>query len=664
MKKTVPVLVVLFFLMFAPNISRGSHIASLDLSLVNIGGNDYLVTFVLYRDCSGISAPQTVPLNFACTGNPAYSFNLSSVPLLPNSGQEVTVACPGMPTRCSGGTIYGIQEYMYQSQVTLPACNSWVVSYSTCCRNPSNTIQAPISTSAYIEARLNNLDAPGASAPTMTTIPTLLLCNGKLNCQNPGAVDKDGDSLSFKLVTPFNSSSTTYVTYIPPYTPTQPLPSNPPVTLDPLTGELCVTPSMNIVAPIAIKVEKWRTINGTPTQIGTTYRDMQVNVYNCTSEIPVLSGMDTTLSAGYNPGNTLFSKTICAGQPFSMAVWGNDADTFNAANSGNPEKFAIFWNQAIQGAGFNAIHQGTDSAYALFNWTPTPLHIRQQPWCFVATVRDYSCPYNLTRHYSYCFKVEGIAVDAGPDKSGCIGDVINFQATTPTAGVVYQWAVDGVPAGPYQASNVFALNTQGMTTGSHTISVTVNNAAMNLACPGVDLVVLSLHPVPQPYLGPDTAILPGNTILLDAGTGYTNYLWSNGQTTQTVAIDSTATGMGIKTVWVLVADLNGCSGSDTILIHFTQNPGMEEWKKSITVQVSPNPAGAYALLSLQGNQTSAEQVEIISVDGKSIVQQQDAKTEIQPVIRLDLRDLPDGIYLVRVTLQDGSVGTTRLIISR
>jgi len=70
------------------------------------------------------------------------------------------------------------------------------------------------------------------------------------------------------------------------------------------------------------------------------------------------------------------------------------------------------------------------------------------------------------------------------------------------------------------------------------------------------------------------------------------------------------------------------------------------------------------LLSLQGNQTSAEQVEIISVDGKSIVQQQDAKTEIQPVIRLDLRDLPDGIYLVRVTLQDGSVGTTRLIISR
>lgn len=664
MKRTLLVLPVLLLLLLSSISVSGSHIASLDLSLVNIGGNDYLVTFVLYRDCSGTGVPQTVSLSFACTGNASLSFQLTTVPLMTGTGQEVTPACQAFPTQCSGGTLYGIQEYMYQSQVTLPACDSWVVSYTTCCRNPSNTIVNPTSQSAYIEARLNNLLAPGASAPTMTTIPNLLLCNGKLNCQNPGAVDKDGDSLSFKLVAPFTTNSSSFVAYIPPYSATQPMPSNPPVTINALTGELCITPSMNTIANVAIKVEKWRTINGTPTQIGSAYRDMLVNVYNCSSEFPQLTGMDTTLSAGFNPANTLFSKTVCAGQPVSVAIWGHDADTFNAASAGNPEKFALFWNQAIQGAAFNAINQGTDSSYAIFNWTPTPLHIREQPWCFVATVRDYACPYNLIRHYTYCFKVDGIAVDAGANKQACIGDIVNFQAVTTTPGVVYQWLVNGVPAGPYQPSDTFTLNTQGMSAGSHTISVTVNNAAMNLACPGVDLVVLTLHPQPQPYLGADTALLPGNIIVLDAGSGYVNYLWSIGTNAQIASIDSSGTGIGIKTVWVAVTDINGCTGTDTILINFNQNPGMDEWQKTFTVQLSPNPASGYAYLNLQGNQTAAEQVEIISVDGKSVVQRLNEKTEIQPVMRLDLGNLPDGIYLVKVTLRDGSTGTTRLIISR
>lgn len=663
MKRTLRLLPVFLLLLLSSFNMRGSHIASLDLSLVNIGGNDYLVTFVLYRDCSGVAAPQSVPLTFVCTGNSALTFSLPQVPMLPTSGQEVTPACSAMPSKCMGGNTFGIQEYRYQSQVTLPACDSWVVSYTTCCRNPSNTIVNPTSQSAYIEARLNTLLAPGSSAPTMTTIPNLLLCNGKLNCQNPGAVDKDGDSLSFKLVAPFTNSSS-FVTYLPPYSATQPMPSNPPVTINAFTGELCITPSMSTIANVAIKVEKWRTINGTPTQIGTAYRDMLVNVYNCTSEMPELSGMDTTLSAGFNPTNTLYSKTVCAGQQVSVALWGHDADTFNTATTGNPEKFALFWNQAIQGAAFNAINQGTDSSYAIFNWTPTPLHIREQPWCFVATVRDYACPYNLTRHYSYCFKVDGIAVDAGANQQACIGDIVSFQAVTNAPGVVYQWLVNGVPAGPYQTSNAFTLNTQGMTAGSHTISVTVNNAAMNLTCPGVDLVVLTLHPQPQPYLGADTSLLPGNIIMLDAGSGYVNYLWSTGTNAQIASIDSSGTGIGIKTVWVAVTDINGCTGTDTILINFNQNPGMDEWEKTFTVQLSPNPASGFAYLNLQGTQSYAEQVEIISVDGKSVVQRLNEKTEIQPVMRLDLGNLPEGIYLVKVTLIDGSTGITRLIISR
>ncbi|HRZ50198.1 MAG TPA: hypothetical protein P5338_12470, partial [Bacteroidales bacterium] len=228
------------------NPARASHIAALDITLTCIGGNDYIVRFVEYRDCSGISAETTVNLVFTCTSNPAYNFNLSQVPRLPGTGQEVTPTCSAMPTRCSGGTLYGLQEYVFQAQVTLPPCNYWKVSWTTCCRNPSNTIASSSSQSAYIECTLNNLTTPCNSSPTFTNKPVTIMCQGQTNCYNHGAVDPDGDSLVYSMVTPFNSSSTTYVSWIPPYTATQPLPSTPPCTIDPHTGDICMTPTMNI----------------------------------------------------------------------------------------------------------------------------------------------------------------------------------------------------------------------------------------------------------------------------------------------------------------------------------------------------------------------------------------------------------------------------------
>ena len=54
-------------------------------------------------------------------------------------------------------------------------------------------------------------------------------------------------------------------------------------------------------------------------------------------------------------------------------------------------------------------------------------------------------------------------------------------------------------------------------------------------CTSLDTVSVTVNPLPSVDLGNDTtSICQGDSVLLDAGAGHTNYLWSTGDTTQTI----------------------------------------------------------------------------------------------------------------------------------
>ena len=121
-------LTVLFFFTFNINSIYASHSQGGEITMSCLGGNQYELRLALYRDCSGINAPTTVNVRYSSA---SCGINLNvTLNRIPNTGQEVTALCPGATTVCNGGTLPGVQEYVYTAIVNLPPCSDWVMSYS------------------------------------------------------------------------------------------------------------------------------------------------------------------------------------------------------------------------------------------------------------------------------------------------------------------------------------------------------------------------------------------------------------------------------------------------------------------------------------------------------------------------------------------------------
>jgi hypothetical protein len=657
MKRLSCAMFILILLVCVDGTVSSQPIAGMELSLTSLGVSNYQVKYTYYRDCGAVNPPQTVPIQFQCPSNPTLNFNINYVPLV--SSQEVTPACTGVLTRCTGGSYEGYQANAYQTMVTLAPCSNWIVSTYDCCRAISQTIQGVSGMYGYIETRLNNLDAPYNSSPVFSNNPINFMCTGQESVINHGALDPDGDSLSYAFANPFISSGTSFVIWNPPYTASQPITSNPPVSLHPITGELRMKPTMNIQSLMLLKVDQWRDLNGVPTLVGTTYRDIKLTSISCNNQLPVLGGMSAVTSAGYSPSDTIFFKDVCIGDTVSFTIHGFDADTANSSIPGNREKFHISWNQGIPQASFQVSGQDSDSAFALFTWATAPATRGMK--CFTATIHDFACPYYGVQTYTYCLILRGIAATLTPDTAVCQGEQVTFHVATDPPAADFLWSIDGVPVLTPAPSNTLFINTSGMSPGLHTIYVEAIDGNPAQVCTGKALSKLRIYPLPTVFLGNDTLLAAGSAILLDAGAGYTCYHWSTGAMTQTVPVDSAGTGIGTKTVWVEVTDNFGCKGTDTININFNPNPGIEKNLSENGLSIIPNPADGKFRLVLNAAPAGEILIEVFQADGKLVFS---SKYRLQfrgEEIPIELHQPENGICLLKVTHEDG-IWMRKLII--
>jgi gliding motility-associated-like protein len=149
-----------------------------------------------------------------------------------------------------------------------------------------------------------------------------------------------------------------------------------------------------------------------------------------------------------------------------------------------------------------------------------------------------------------CCNLQATATSTNGTCFGSNNGTATASSTGGTAPVSFVWsntqttaAISNLAAGTY---TVTATDAGGCTA---TASTTVTEpAAINF------------------NLGNDVSVCEGITVTVDAGTGFTAYNWSSGETTQTISPASSST------YFVTVTDNNGCTTSDSIVVTFTPNP--------------------------------------------------------------------------------------------
>ncbi len=102
-----------------------------------------------------------------------------------------------------------------------------------------------------------------------------------------------------------------------------------------------------------------------------------------------------------------------------------------------------------------------------------------------------------------------------------------------------------------------------MVTNAGTYSVTVTDAN---GCTGVDAFDVTENTLPTPIIMGDLDFCQGGNSVLDAGAGYTNYVWTDATTNQTITVDASSS------VGVTVTDANGCTGETQVNITVFDNP--------------------------------------------------------------------------------------------
>lgn len=171
-----------------------------------------------------------------------------------------------------------------------------------------------------------------------------------------------------------------------------------------------------------------------------------------------------------------------------------------------------------------------------------------------------------------------------------------------------------------------------------------------------DTLQINVFSKPLIDIGNDTALCEVDTILLDAGAGYNNYLWNNGSTDQSRYIFSAGPYPDSLVAIVSVIDSNGCTAADTLSIIFDLCIGINENQGSI-FSLYPNPVASGNELYFSGTFNSLI-IQLTDLWGRSVLKQ----TVPPDDFRVDIKNITPGIYLFTVFEFNKVIKTGKLVV--
>jgi len=352
MRYTKQITATLLILFCLQGRMEAAHIVGGDVvySFLNFNSDTTMVTFrikvTLYRE----DTPQGAGFDEAgVTAFGVYRRNTTGQWILQESVMNIGPMniknIPANELECvEPNTDLKVEEGFYEFDVTLEIGDQdYMVAYQRCCRNMTiANIFDPGETGAVFDVIITpEAQISGNNSPTFDAFPPLFICAGFPVVVDQSATDLEGDELRYSFCAPFTAGGVRdatginpgmlgccdcvrpapqncappfrNVTFLPPYSPMNPLGGTPQVTIDPVTGLITGMPEVEgqfVVGVCITELRDGRVIGG-------IRRDFQFNVIACEAAIFARLDADVVEPDPNSPitpdaGNTsLFRYKLC-----------------------------------------------------------------------------------------------------------------------------------------------------------------------------------------------------------------------------------------------------------------------------------------------------------------------------------------------------------------
>ncbi|MBE0639072.1 MAG: T9SS type A sorting domain-containing protein [Bacteroidales bacterium] len=249
------------------------------------------------------------------------------------------------------------------------------------------------------------------------------------------------------------------------------------------------------------------------------------------------------------------------------------------------------------------------------------------------------------------------------DNSVCVGTYQTVYSTEGAQGSsTYIWTLLPVNSGTIEGNGLTAIVTwdEAFTGEAQIVVQGVNSCGNGL---NSEPFMVTMHTLPHVNLGGDMEVCANESVLLDAGNPGATYLWSTGETTQTIVVDTTGVGIGVADFWVQVTDGNGCENSDNISIEFKDCTGISDVSDKWSFNIYPNPNSGLFEVQLQTIRKQQVSISVNDTFGKKVFSNDQVTVSGISAVSVDLRHLSDGVYLLRINGEGINV-VQKFIISK
>jgi large repetitive protein len=558
-------LIVALSFSFSKNI-KATHVSGGDFSYTCVGPNQYLITMNLYNDCSSTVTMPTAPIiNFTNNCGTANPPNLT-LTLQNPGGTEISQLCPANQplSSCNGGTLPGMKSFTYTGIVTLPSNCEFFMNYNLCCRNCAVNLQTCSGSNGpnfHLQSSINNTSNNCNNSPQFTSQPIPYVCTNQPVIYNFGAIEPDGDSLVFTLMSALQDASTN-VTYNAGYTGAVPVPG---ATITTNTGQLTFTPTQIGFFVFVIRVDEYDN-NGN--YLGFVTRDIQFVVQNCSNNpININSGAIQNLTGSASSSDP-FSIEMCEGDNFTFTAVFTDPDPSNTLS------FTSNISSVLSGASITTSPLSTnDSLVLTVSWT-SPAGSSGLNNFFTITATDNACPIPSLITVSYDINVieATLITPTWPQICGNQNSVLNA-----TGGSVFYWFDSN--GDTISVDSTFSCNPCASPTVKPLVTTTyIVVSDLSVGCVNTDTVTIEVVSQYDLSVTPVSSLCgDGGPVFLSSATpGLTGVWTGTGITNPNFGVfNPQFANNGLNRIYFTVNLPDGCGGVDST---------------DINVVVVPNPA--------------------------------------------------------------------------